>query len=108
MSMRRLRLPSRVISMLKMVSDFRMLMRPSISAVSSGNGYVSAEAGTIKVTGDVNIEKNVGARTGGSIIVQGAVTSATGSIQVEEGGSVTAGSANVKKLYASAKILPLS
>ena len=67
----------------------------------SGNGYVSAEAGTIKVTGDVNIEKNVGARTGGSIIVQGAVTSATGSIQVEEGGSVTAGSANVKKLYAS-------
>lgn len=66
----------------------------------SGNGYVSAEAGTINVTGDVKIGQHVGARNGGSVIVQGAVTAANG-IQAEAGGTVTVGSANVNRLYAS-------
>ncbi len=42
----------------------------------SGNGYVSAEAGTINVTGDVKIGQHVGARNGGSVIVQGTLKQA--------------------------------
>lgn len=67
----------------------------------AGQGGVSATAGTITVTGNIDIDNSVAARNSGSVINVTGHIDAAQNIQTELGGSITASSGVANQIYAT-------